>query len=311
MFQRSLQGVVLVLAPLMVAMPAMSADAPKPRSPAAGDIKEVEVYQLGTATEKDSIYLSAYGGGTTVHEHNLRITAKSVTTGEVKEYVAMEAKNGRIFNIISKMKPGDFISMTAEKRYNHTYVRSLDAYQLRPGEDRPTGFVFVETLPRKTDAGDVTLVKLYKLGRFGGVTVPSVKGEGGKVSPDPQISAVLDKLKKGDSVEVTTEGGGAAPTIKTIQPYALPENAVVSKVTAADVKGGKTPALEVSISGSTTTILVPGRPDYNGRWVPDSALSEAVKKLKEGDKVAVRFRNDGEKCWLKEIAKVTEPAAKT
>jgi Cu/Ag efflux protein CusF len=312
MFQRVLKTILLGTISLVVAMPAMSAEpaGERPKAPAAGDFKEVEVYQIGAAKERDTLYISAYGGGSTIREHNLLITVKAAGTGAVKNVVAVEPKGGRITQMIKDMKPGDFVAMTAEKRYNNTYVTSFDPYRLRPGEDRGGVYAFVDTSTKKTDAGEVTLVKLHKLGRFGTVAVPNVKGESGKMVPDPNLSQAVGKLTNGDTVEIVTEGGGAVPTLKAIEPYAVPQNAVVSKITEADVQGGKTPALEVSIKDSPTTLLVPGVMSYSGKWVPEAALWSAIKQFKAGDKVVVRFRSDDGKCWLKDIAKATETAAK-
>ena len=125
--------------------------------------------------------------------------------------------------------------------------------------------------------------------------------------PDPNISAALGKLATGDRVEVTTSGSGPTTSIKSIELYCVPQEATVVKVADAEVTAGKTTAIEVTIAAASTTILVPGNTDAKGVWVPDPALSSAIKPFKEGAKVIVRFRRDDDgKCWLKEIKKAPD-----
>ena len=308
MIRRVLSGILAGLFLLSAAGPAASQA--KTDTKDAKEIEEVQVFQLLKCEEKETIYLAAGGGGSTVKQHNYAIAAKPVFGSEVQNVVLVEAKGGRFAQIVTGMQPGDYLTMTTEKRSNHVYVKGLAIYPLRPGEERPGVFVFVETGKQKTEGGgDVTSLKLYKLGKFATVLVPNMRDKAsGKTVADPNMMQIVGKLSKGDSVEIAVAGGGATPTIKSIEPFAAPQNGVVVKLTQEEVEGGKTPAIEVTIGAGTVTVLVPGKLDPKGAWVPDGTLSSAIKPFKENDKVVVRFRtDDAGKNWLKEIARAKEP----
>lgn len=287
-----------------------AADGPKKAD--TGNLKEQEVYQLGDAKERTSIYISNGSGGMPVNRHNYLITVKSVWSGEVKDVVLAQEKDGAQARALADMKRGEFLTLSAEKQFNNTYVKDLAPYALFSGEDRPNVFAFVETGTQKNDATktEVSTVKLYKMGKFATVVIPNVKNKDGKMAPDEQLTEAVGKISKGDSVEVATTGGGAAPTLKTIEPYALPQNAVVSKVSEEEVDGAKTPAIEVAIGSDAKTVLVPRQKGAGGAMVPDAKLASAIKAFKKGDKVIVRFREADGKCWLKEITKDTTPTTK-
>jgi hypothetical protein len=307
MIPRISTAVLAALASLMIALPALSQTKDKK---APTDMQEDDVYVFGKAVEANTLYEAAGGGGMTVKQHNYAVTVKAVYGGEIKkDLILVGAKDHPLAKLVTEMKSGDYLTLTSEKRYNHTYITKLSAYDIRPGEDQPGVFVFAETSTQKGEGGaDVTAVKLYKMGRVANLVVPNVMDKAsGKMVPDPNLSAALGKFTKGDTVEVATAGSGPAPSIRTIELYCAPQEASVSKLTEAEVPGGKTPAVEVTIGGAATTILVPGKTDAKGAWAPDPALSSAVKQFKEGAKVIVRFRKDDDgKNWLKEIKKAPD-----
>jgi hypothetical protein len=205
------------------------------------------------------------------------------------------------------------MKMTLEKRFNHVYVTSLKPYVLHPGENLPNVYLFVETSVDAEAKPPATVVKVYKLGKFASLALPNVRDkESGKLAADRDLLAKTGKFAKAESIEVTLRGGGA-PTIKTIDKYALPQAAVFSKLADAQVEGGTTPAVEVTVDGADTTLLVPGKKDASGKWVSDPALTSAVKRFKKNDNVTVRFLNDGDKNWLKEITRApkSKPADKS
>jgi hypothetical protein len=279
----------------------------------AGDLKEVDLYQLGNVVEKETIYLAAGGGGMTEHKHNYLLTVKGVADGKVQNNVVLMAeKDSRSAKLLMDAKPGELMKMTLEKRFNHVYVTSLGPYELHPGENLPNVYLFVETSVDSDAKPPATVVKVYKLEKFASLAIPNVRDkDSGKLAADPELLAKTGKFAKAESIEVTLRGGGA-PTIKTIDKYALPQAAVYTKLTEADVEGGTTPAVEVIVDTAATTLLVPGKKDATGKWVSDPALTAAVKRFKKDDKVTVRFLSDGDKNWLKEITRApkTKPGDK-
>ncbi len=305
MFHRVSRAVFFGWVPLLLAMPAMSASADKPKD--VPDLKEMDVYQLGNVVEKDTIYLAAGGGGMNEHKHNYQLAVKAVSDGKVQNVVVIEEKGGSIGKILADAKPGDYLTLSLQKQFNHVYVTSLVPYGLRPGENLPNIYVFVETSASTEGKTETTAVKVYKLGKFATLAIPSVRDkDSGKLVADPEMIRETGQFSKGDSVEVALRGG-SAPAIKTINAYAAPRAAVFAKLTDADVEGGKTPAIEVAIDGADTTILVPGKKDSKGKWISDAALASAVKRFKKDDNVTVRFFGDEGKNWLKEISKASKP----
>jgi hypothetical protein len=295
------------LASLLIAMPALSQTKDK-KAPAA--TPEEDVYVLGKVVEADTLYEAAGGGGMTVKQHNYAVTVKAFYSGEIKkDLILLANKDTPLAKIVTEMKSGEYLTLTAEKKYNHVYISKLAAYKPRPGEDLPGVFLFEETSTQKGEGGaDVTAVKFYKMGKMATLLVPNIRDKAsGKNVPDPNISAALGKLATGDSVEVAVTGSGPTTSIKSIELYCAPQEATVVKVADAEVPGGKTPAIEVTIAAASTTILVPGKADAKGVWAPDPALASAIRPFKEGAKVIVRFRKDDDgKCWLKEIKKAPD-----
>jgi ribosomal protein L21E len=250
----------------------------------------------------------------TEKRHNFQIASKVVADGKNKSIVIVADSESKFGKDLAAMKPGDFFAAALQHVGSDPFdfATSLDPYILHPGEAKQNVFVFAESTTATKDGNDNMQVKLFKLGQFVTVNVPAVaKDRVGNKMPDPQIVKAVGKFAKGDSVEVTIQGGGPSPTIKTIELYCVPRDAVFSKLSESDVEGGKTPAIEVTIDGAATTILVPGKASPKG-WVPDASLAAAIKKFKDGDKVVVRFLSDEGKNWLKEITKAPpEPAVKS
>jgi hypothetical protein len=242
--------------------------------------EEVDIFKFVDSEERDKIY-DTNVVGSWIYEHNYKITLQAPNESKPMTAIMIERRGGRHGKILSGLRPGALLAMKLDKKSNIFYVKGLARYVLHPGEERPNVFLFADVSSEKDARGiDSTQVKLYKLGRFSTVQVPKLAGK----TPDAQMIDAIGKFRKGQSVEVLTRPSGAVPTIKTIDAFAEPCNATFSKLADADVDGGKTPSIEVTIHGKATTILVPGKKDDKGKWLVDGPLAAAVKRYKDGDR---------------------------
>jgi hypothetical protein len=329
MLRRVLSMIVLCSIPLWMAMPCVAqdqakgdkdkaaakadqdkadkdkADKEKADKPKAEEIfTEGEIFRFISMEERDKMFQPGPDGWAL--DHNYKIIVQAPNEAKPRTAVLVEPRGGAHRQMLSDFKPGDLLTMDVDKKNR---VHTLGPYTLHVGEDKPNVYVFIESTTEKDSKDvDITLVKLYKLGKFLTVQAPKIPG---KSLPDPFVIDTIEKLKKGDTVEVLTRPGGTPLTILTFAPYIEPKSAVVAALAEADVAGGKTPLIQVTIDGNPISILIPGRKDEKGNWIPDAILSTAIKRYKNGDRVVVRFISAYDKNWLKEIARDLKPKART
>lgn len=268
------------------------------------DFRERAIYEVVGAKERDWFQSQKRWDTNVVHRPNLLLTVRDVLTGATRDVVVLEGGEGAFQKKIERARDGEMFSMTTVTDRVAEYVTTLDIYEARAGETSPGVFVFVEQRQENIDGEQRTVIKVFKLGRSGKVIVPNVADAKGKPAPDPKLMETINKTKRGDVIEAATTGGNV-PMLKAIEPYARPVVAKVLGVTEAKVEGGMTPAIAAELDGEPLTLLVPGRLDANKQWMSDGPTRLAIRKLKPGDRVMVRF-SAGEQKWIKEIDRAPE-----
>lgn len=101
---------------------------------------------------------------------------------------------------IKALKPGDLIKVSLDPGRPMPLLRSVDPYDIKPGEDTPNGFVFKNTYDQGSGRSKTIVVELTKFGQPITLAIPTRKNEKGDVEPDPDILAAVNLMKEGDSV---------------------------------------------------------------------------------------------------------------
>ena len=191
---------------------------------------------------------------------------------------------------VKDLKKDDLIQITVVRQSGQTVLKALDRYDLKPGEDDPSGYVFGES--EVTEKNGLTTIKvvLEKLGEKTTLTVPMAV-EGGKRVPDPAIKEALDRLSAGDSVDATFL---PSRVLTYIGPYAAPVFGTYVKSELIESGDNKLLAVVVKDeAGSETTYIVPHRM-MGKRAVPDAIIAAQVRAMHANDYVRIKTRGEYE-----------------
>ena len=225
--------------------------------------------------------------------------------------LAIPNKGGRVqydpdnhlADAVQDLKSGDLVEISVEMPHlgRPAILRSIKPYELKPGEDQPNGYVFAGTDEKQSGSSTQTIVELTKLGQKFKVSVARTKSAAGAYESDPKIVSDLAQFKEGDSVFAEISGG----TLVTIEPYTEPQLGKLIKIDETEVDGHKIKTAHIDQDGKTIDAMVPGK--ANGRaWSPDTMITRQLSRLKPGEQVQFRTKDDSGKSWIRSI----EPAPK-
>ena len=200
---------------------------------------------------------------------------------------------------VNALSKGDTIKVTLDDSKPRPFVRYIDKYNLRPGEEEPGTFVFENTFPKTEGKITYTAVVLSKFDEFKTLAVQQKKDKEGYSGPDDAVMDVVNSLKTGDVVEADVREG-RTPVLVAIEKYTPLQTGKFLKVSDSDVDGQKAPAVELEVEGKPVTAVVQGELK-NKRWVSDTKVLGVAKKLKPETEVVYRAREADGKVWLKEI----------
>ena len=230
-------------------------------------------------------------------------------SGALRVYVPTANPNSSepradIFDKVNTFKPGDVFKLEVEKMNGITQIKAIHDLKLKPGEDSPHGYIYLD---KSDEKGTVTL---GKYGQEIEAALPRTRGEKGKMEPDPQVVAELGAVKEGDVVYASLTPG-RVPQLASIYPYKEPASGKLVKVTEQEMEGSKAPAVEIEGSdGKTVMALVPGKL-VNKRWVADANLVRMVKTLRPGTEVQYLTHEQDQKTFLIDISRAPAAAAPT
>lgn len=211
--------------------------------------------------------------------------------------------DSRLADAVQDMKSGDLVEISVEmpREGRPAMLRSIKPYELKPGEDQPNGYVFAGTDEKQSGSSTQTIVELTKLGQKFKVNVARTKSAAGDYESDPKVVSDLAQFKEGDSVFAEISGG----TLVTIEAYSDPQLGKLIKIDETDVDGHKVKTAHIDQDGKTIDAMVPGK--ANGRaWSPDTMIMRELSRLKLGEQIQFRTKDDGGKSWIRSI----EPAPK-
>lgn len=211
--------------------------------------------------------------------------------------------DSHLADAVQDLKSGDLVEISVEmpREGRPAMLRSIKPYELKPGEDQPNGYVFAGTDEKQSGSSTQTIVELTKLGQKFKVSVARTKSAAGDYEADPKIVSDLAQFKEGDSVFAEISGG----TLVTIEPYSDPQLGKLIKIDETDVDGHKVKTAHIDQDGKTIDAMAPGK--LNGRvWSADTMILRELSRLKPGEQVQFRTKDDGGKSWIRSI----EPAPK-
>ena len=210
--------------------------------------------------------------------------------------------NPLLVSLVKSLKPGDLIEIRTMKLRGQNILRSIGRYEPKPGEDDPKAFTFVKTAQPKIDGQQYLAVVLQKDRKFQTLLVPNRKDERGAPAPDEKLAEKVRKLVVGDVVEVEAARVGAQMQLKDLKPYKLPEKANFLKLITTRHAEQKHLAVRIRRhSGEADELLIPNRKNLTGKTVHDPELHAAARKLRAGQPVLFRIREELGQPWLAEI----------
>ena len=206
-----------------------------------------------------------------------------------------------VLDVVKNLKPGDLIKIRSSTGQGHTILNAISAYTLKPGEDEPNVYTFMEVKDSQP-VGQVTYtgVTLGKLGASQLALVPNTKDKDGKLAPDEAILAAVKDLKKDSQVEVQLEKQGNLFVIKSIRAYAPPAQGEFVKTSQQKTEQGDVTVVEIKEAQKNVLAWVPNV-SVGGKSAPDAALMSAAKTLKPGQAVMYKCHTDDKGTWLDQI----------
>lgn len=219
-----------------------------------------------------------------------------------KEYDPLTA----VASAVEGLEKGAIIEVEAEKQKGRQTVTSLAKAELQPGEDRPNGFVFVESKEEKKNGVPSVIVTLKKFGREVKVGVPSRKKDynNGQWEPDPKIDSVVRRLQTGMVVEALFRTG-RVPMIAEIYEYYPPERGKFVGVKEVEFNNWPAAGFELMAEdGTTVTFTLEGtQTSRNGQtiYAPNPQQLRSIQKIKPDTELEVYYRLDGRTWMLRDI----------
>jgi hypothetical protein len=209
--------------------------------------------------------------------------------------------------VAEKLIKGNLIQVTWAKVARHCVICKLAKYEPKPGEDDPMGFLFVRSSVIRIGRAPYLSVTLEKFGKQAAVYVPNRKGDDGKPEPDPALLDKVAKLKKGQVVEVETEGRGKARFLRYIEPYRAPVEGEFLRIVERPASRAKRAGVEIRADGQAKIVYFRsvGRGEYAQ---PDPKLLAAAKRLLRGDKIRVKTIKEGDEVVAVRIDGPEPPA---
>ena len=208
-----------------------------------------------------------------------------------------------IKKVVDELDVGDFIKLTIEKKRGVTVVKKIEPYKIKPGEDDPTGYIFVEAEEEVVRNKRVWLVTLKKLEKEITVRVATKKNAKGKEETDPNLVAKIAECRIDKVVDVELSGSKRAPVLVYIGKYVAPVEAVFTKLIDKTKDDPNKTAIKATVNGTTKTFflqttIVRGKPRVKGK------LLAVAKKLKPGDLVEIKQRPRGKQQLAVRLAKL-------
>ena len=204
---------------------------------------------------------------------------------------------------VKALDKGDAIKVTVAKQKGVLTVKKIVRYNLKPGEDDPSGYIFVDSEEDVVRARRLLFVTLMKFEQEIKARVATTKDEKGKEQTDPKLAAAVDKCKADQVVDVELKGSRRAPVIVYIGKFVAPVEGVFVKLVTRGKDPDKQTAVRVTVDGATKMFFLPTT-RRGGKTRPDAKLLSAAKRLKPADLVQIKPRPGGKRLLAVRITKL-------
>jgi hypothetical protein len=247
---------------------------------------------LGGAQVMTLVVEDPFGG----HSETLFVQNNSADS---KEYDPLT----NVADAVKDLKPGTLIDVTTDKLKGRSVVTAVSKTELKPGEELPDSYVFVESkeeeAKNKGGMGAVT-VTLSKYGREVTVGVPMVRS-GNDYKPDPKVDYVINRAQAGTVVEAKFKKENGRMVISEVHEYRKPERGMFKEMKETEFGDVKAAGFVIKADdGTDITFTLPGRESTkNGQRysIPDPQALALVQRLKPDTPVEVRYHTAG-RAWV-------------
>lgn len=210
---------------------------------------------------------------------------------------------------IKALKPGDMVKVAydVDAKDGTSFLIHIEGYTIPPGMELPNAFIFHESYPHSEGKRDFQLVDLKRFEKLYTFAVFGTTDTAGNFTPDPQMMAVLNKLKDGDIVLANVTPAQPYPILRNIEGYTTPKTGTLTDIKVGDLNGNKTTEADIDVGGTAVTVYVPGRLEGK-RWVVDSKILGELRRLRPKSLVLFRTSDDGSgNAMLRDIKQAPKP----
>jgi hypothetical protein len=208
-----------------------------------------------------------------------------------------------VADAVKDLKPGTLVDVTTEKQKGKNVVTAVSKTEIKPGEELPDSYVFVESkeeeAKNKGGMGAVT-VTLSKYGREVTVGVPMVRS-GNDYKPDPKVDYVINRAQSGTVVEAKFRKENGRTVISEVHEFRKPERGKFKEMKETEFGEVKAAGFVIKADdGTDITFTLPGRESTkNGQryMIPDPQALATVQRLKPDTPVEVRYHLAG-RAWV-------------
>jgi len=208
-----------------------------------------------------------------------------------------------IEKIVKELDVGDFIKLTIAKKRGVTIVKKIEPYKIEPGEDDPSGYIFVEAEEDVVRGKRVLLVTLKKFEKEITVRVATKKNAKGKEQTDPDLAAKIAKCRTDKVVDVEFGGSKRTPVLVYVGKYIAPVEGVFTKLIDKGKDDPSKTAIKATVNGTTKTYFLRTTVS-RGKTRVNAKLLAVAKKLKPGDLVEIKHRPHGKQQLAVRLAKL-------
>lgn len=248
----------------------------------------------------DQILIVRYAGrrwGTAWGQRVIRIYISKIGSTSKKRLVVQNAgkppkPTAAIVKVVKTLELGDVVRVTVGRHKGVTIVKKIELYKLKPGEDDPSGYIFVEAEEDVVRGKRVLLVTLKKLDKEITVQVATKKDAKGKEKTDPDLAKRIAKCKPDKVVDVELGGTKRAPVLVYIGKYLPPVEGIFTKLIDKSKDDPNKTAIKATVYGKTKTYFLQTTV-LRGKIRVDAKLLFLAKKLKPGDLVEIKYRPYG------------------
>ena len=249
-------------------------------------------------------YLGVEKGVSRAGQQSISILYVEPMKGGPRERVLLGTTQ-RMIDYFLKLAPGQPITVGLIRRNGKLYLASVSAYPPKPGEkERDTAYLKgIEV--RKIKDKAVTVLIVTKFGQTTLVEVPKIRTKEGPET-SPTLLKAIKAIKPGSLVEVDADAPKRSssrtklPVLRSITPWAPWRVGAFAKLARKTIDKTRYVAVEIKTAGIPLILLVP-KILRSGRGEDDRTMLKLLHKLKKGQAVEFKIRQEGLNQFLRKV----------